>query len=286
MLFIASLSAAALITSVTATKPPPSFIPGLTQLAWHDDFSGSGDFDKTKWEYYNGTIENGELEAYPSSGEYCKLTGEDTLLITPTKIGNTWNSCRIQTTGKWAPPMGGKIQFAASFKIGSPGVDFTGLWPAFWSLGDSMRHGTSWPECGEIDTFEYTTKEPLARGTLHCDKTCQQPVGNSAGIEYGPEDFGNYTLWSHVVDYTSEDWREQSITFYKNQQPYHVIHGSDMNQNDTIATMQKAMYMTLNVAVGGAMPLPPTDSTTSGPSAGMEVEYVAVYQTPAPPKAD
>ncbi len=29
-----------------------------------------------------------------------------------------------------------------------------GMWPAFWMLGESIHHGTPWPQCGELDIME------------------------------------------------------------------------------------------------------------------------------------
>ena len=46
-----------------------------------------------------------------------------------------------------------------------------------------------------------------------------------------------------------------------------------------ISVAQKAMYITLNVAVGGAFPGAPAANTASGSDAGMEIDYVAVYST-------
>jgi len=267
-------SAAALLTSVYAATPEK--IDGMT-LVWSDDFSGSGDFDKGKWSYYKGAITNNEQETYPQSGDYCKLSGKGSLLITPTKTGDSWASCRIETIKAWAPPKGGKIQFASRFKLAGKGQNLQGIWPAFWALGDSMRHGTPWPTCGEIDTFEAVNGLEMGHGTLHCGNTCKGFEGLGQGTPYTLDEFHT---WSHVVDNTSPDWKQQSITWYMDGKPYHTIHGSDLNnQDDAVNTMQKAFYMTLNVAVGGAWPGPASPTTLSGPGAGMEIQYVAVYQS-------
>jgi beta-glucanase (GH16 family) len=267
-------SAAALVTSVYAIAP--AAIPGM-KIVWSDDFAGSGAFDKTKWNYYTGQITNKEEETYPQSGDSCKLSGSGSLLITPVKTGDSWASCRIETPESWAPPKGGKIEFAARFKLGTAGADHQGIWPAFWALGQSMRTGTPWPECGEIDTFENVNGGPLGSGTLHCGTVCDGFTGLGQSI---PFDYGSFHTWSHVVDNTSGDWQDQSITWYMDGKPYHVIKGSDLNnEDDATSTMQKAMFITLNVAVGGLWPGPPDANTASGQDNGMEVQYVAVYES-------
>lgn len=267
-------SAAVLATSVSAAAPED--VPGM-KVTWSDSFSGSGAFDLSKWQYYKGPIDNGEEETYPSSGDHCKLSGSDSLLITPINNNGKWESCRIETISSWAPPVGGKIRFQSRFKLGNPGANHQGIWPAFWALGDSMRHGTPWPACGEIDTFENVSGNQVGWGTLHCQNTCQGSEGLKQAMAF---DYGSFHTWSHVIDRTSGDWNQQSITWYMDGQSYHVIKGSDLNnQEDWVAVAQKAMYITLNVAVGGGWPGPASAQTASGQDSGMEVQYVAVYES-------
>jgi hypothetical protein len=87
--------AATLFMRAYASAPEP--LNGFPVI-WSDDFSGSGDFDTSKWQYYQGSIENGEQEPYPISGDYCKLSGQGSLLITPENNKGQWASCRIKTT--------------------------------------------------------------------------------------------------------------------------------------------------------------------------------------------
>jgi beta-glucanase (GH16 family) len=267
-------AAASLATSVLAGTPEQ--VPGM-HLVWSDTFTGAGAFDQSKWQYYGGGIHNGEQQTYPKSGEYCKLSGSGSLLIHPTKTNGAWASCRIETKNAWAPEVGGKVQFQARFKLGTPGVQLQGIWPAFWALGDSMRHGVNWPGCGEIDTFENVNGGQMGFGTVHCDGCGDAFKGVGQGQAF---DYGSFHTWAHVVDRTSEDWRQQSITWYLDGKPYHVVKGADTtNQNGWIAVTQKAFYITLNVAVGGSWPGPADPATAGGKDSGMEVQYVAVYKS-------
>ncbi len=140
-----------------------------------------------------------------------------------------------------------------------------------------MREGTSWPACGEIDTFENIDGGALGYGTLHCGAACNDPHGLSAGIAF---DYGDFHTWAHAIDLTSSDWQSQSITYYMDGQAYHVIHGSDLGEEATWqAVAQLPMYMILNVAVGGGWPGDVASDTVSGSAAGMEVLYVGVYES-------
>lgn len=91
-------------------------------------------------------------------------------------------------------------------------------------------------------------------------------------------DYGAFHTWAHAIDLSSGDWNQQSITWYMDGQAYHVVKGSDVGDEGAWSTVaHKSMYMTLNVAVGGAWPGGPAGNTASGKDAGMEVLYVAVY---------
>ena len=152
-----------------------------------------------------------------------------------------------------------------------------GIWPAFWSLGESIRHDTPWSACGEIDTFENVNGQAKGFGTLHCGTACLGGGGLSLA---GPFDYSTAHTWSHSIDITNGDWTQQLITFSLDGTPYHIIHGSDLNnQADCTAVTQKALFITLNVAVGGLFPGAPAANTAIGSDTGMEIDYVAVYST-------
>ena len=164
----------------------------------------------------------------------------------------------------------------AQIKLGTPGAKLQGIWPAFWSLGESQRSGTPWPACGEIDTLENKNGDNMAFGTLHCSN-CNEPTGISGGQTF---DIGAWHTWGHSIDLRNGDWTQQSITHYLDGNAYHVVKGSDIgNQDAWVALAQKPMFMILNVAVGGGWPGNPTGETVPGKDASMEVSYVAVYKS-------
>jgi hypothetical protein len=271
-------TAAAMATSALAAAPEQ--VPGMKVL-WSDDFSGNGEIDTSKWGYYKGARTNNEMQDYSQSAQYCQVSG-GSLHITPTKTAAGWASCRIESVPAWEPPQGGKVRFQSKFKVNNAGADnMAGIWPAFWALGDSMRHGTPWPTCGEIDTFESVKGENLGHGTLHCGPACNDQAPSYMGLGSTQAfDVSAFHTWAHEIDRTAGDdnFQQQSITFFLDGNPFHEVKGSDVVDKEAWANLaQKAYYITLNVAVGGNWPGPPNDQTTSGEAVSMEVQYVAVY---------
>jgi beta-glucanase (GH16 family) len=273
LLLLSSACLSALLPTTLAMAPEP--ISGF-HVTWSDDFSGKS-LDTSKWLHWTGTPSNNEQEIYPTSGENCKLTGSGSLLITPEKVNNQWTSCRIESLPAFQAKAGGQMIVQSRLKLGKPGAKLQGIWPAFWSLGEAVRHGTQWPACGEIDTFEAVNSNSLGYGTLHCGDACHDTTGLSAGMAF---DYGSFHTWAHAIDLRTGDWKQQSITWYMDGQAYHVIHGSDLGDEASWkAVAQSGMFMTLNVAVGGSWPGNAASDTAEGVAAGMEVLYVAVYES-------
>ncbi len=126
-----------------------------------------------------------------------------------------------------------------------------GLWPAFWMLPQDK----SWPP--EIDIMEILGDKPnLAYTTLHWGQE-----NNSTGKVFNGPDF-------------SADFH----TFAINWQPGLIIWTIDGVEvfRTTANTPDKAMYVILNLAVGGAWPGSP-DASTVFPS-NFDVDYVRVWQ--------
>jgi beta-glucanase (GH16 family) len=270
-----------LITIILSVLPSthasdPETIPGFSVI-WSDSFSGSS-IDSSKWTTYTGSVYNKEQQKYTTSPTNCALSGSGTLLITPQKDSSgAWTSCKLESKPSFVADAGGQIIVQSRFKLGRPGAQLQGIWPAFWSLGQVMREGVGWPQCGEIDTFENINGSPLGLGTIHCGAACNDPTGLSQGIAF---DYGNFHTWAHAIDLRSGDWTQQSITWYMDGQAYNFKKGSDVGDEAAWrALAQKAMYMTLNVAVGGEWPGMAAGDTVSGSDAGMEVLYVGVYKS-------
>jgi beta-glucanase (GH16 family) len=274
------LAAVAATFISTASALACEQISGFTPV-WQENFDGNS-VDTATWQYISGAGPNGEVEDYQDytatgSGPACQVSN-GFFQITPQNNGGQWTSCRIETRNGWtAAP--GKITIVQSrLKLGQAGVPLQGIWPAFWSLGMAMRNGVSWPTCGEIDTFENIDGGALGHGTLHCGTECNDDTGLTSAITF---DYGSFHTWAHAIDLTESDWTAQSITWYMDGQEYQVLHGRDVGSEAAwAATAQADMFFVINVAIGGpnSWPGPVAANTATGAAAGMEVQYVAVYQ--------
>ncbi|HEX3542169.1 MAG TPA: LamG-like jellyroll fold domain-containing protein [Acidimicrobiales bacterium] len=138
-----------------------------------------------------------------------------------------------------------------------------GLWPAFWLLPTDY----SWPP--EIDAMEILGSQPnVVNMTYHY----LNPAGAAAsvgGTWTGPD----FSAGWHTF---GVDWEPSAIVWY--------VDGVERFRfTDASAITSKAMYLVLNLAVGGNWP-GPADATTPMPSDYL-VDYVRVWDrfgTPAP----
>jgi len=50
----------------------------------------------------------------------------------------------------------------------------SGIWPAFWTLGNDLRtNGVEWPKCGELDILETAHRQNFSLATAHYGATEQ-----------------------------------------------------------------------------------------------------------------
>jgi beta-glucanase (GH16 family) len=138
-----------------------------------------------------------------------------------------------------------------------PSANQKGMWPAFWMLGDSIRHGTQWPRCGELDIYEQVNGDGVAHGTVHCDHegggACNEPHGRGASTNIPDRDFHN---WSIVIDRTSRNWRSETVEWARDGQVFHKLSGADIGDEGVWGTLAHSpYYILLNVAVGGTWPV-------------------------------
>jgi beta-glucanase (GH16 family) len=142
-------------------------------VLFFDDFSKPV-LDREQWTVViNGTVYNNEQQAYVDSeetiyvvhGDEAEGAANGALVIHPryapktkTTLGQQFDfiSGRLHTKDK--------IEFtygSISARIKLPDSS-TGLWPAFWALGNG-----TWPETGEIDIMEYVGEKDWIGVALH-----------------------------------------------------------------------------------------------------------------------
>lgn len=247
-------SVLSLAAAVTAWDAPGY---GGFNLVWQDNFSGQGGTSPNgnNWNIVTGNLGvNGELENYSGSTRNLQLSGGNTLQIVPWREGSGWSSGRIESKYVFTPQDGRLTRVEAPIRFGSNGIDHKqGIWPAFWMLGDSIRHGTNWPACGELDIMEQVNGQLTGHGTVHCDVypggICNEGngIGNAVGI---PNQ--DWQTWRLEVDRRSSNWLDQSIVWYLNGNEFHRINGNRINNYDVWRSLaQSPLYFLLNVAVGG-----------------------------------
>jgi beta-glucanase (GH16 family) len=255
------------------------------RLVWSDSFTGASANlpNENNWKIVDGNLGvNNELQAYRRNARQVQTSGGNTLQIVPWREGSGWTSGRIESRYTFTPQPGRRTMAEAQIRFGSNPIDTKqGMWPAFWLLGDSVRHGTPWPACGELDIMETVNGRLTGFGTIHCHVypggICNEPNGRGAAVAIPNQE---WQRWRIVWDRTSNDWRSQTITWFMNDQQYHQVRGADINdQNVWDSLSAKPLYFILNVTVGGDWPGSPNGNTLDGYGAMMEVGYVAQYSS-------
>jgi beta-glucanase (GH16 family) len=222
------------------------------RIVFFDDFAGPS-LDTTKWNVrVTGFTVNEEQQAYVNS--------PSTIYIAPgNKIEGAKNGALVIEAVFRAghiTPEGNKFDFISGridtrkkveFTYGSVAarikmVEGSGLWPAFWALGNG-----EWPDCGEIDIMEYVGEPDWTSVALHGPGySGETPLVNKVFLEKKPD----ATQW-HIY---SVDWTKDGFLFkvdgklvYRATRPMVEHYGRWAFDNPK--------YLILNLALGGAYPV-------------------------------
>ncbi|KAI0528151.1 glycoside hydrolase family 16 protein [Xylaria bambusicola] len=270
-----------LLPSLVAAIRPPN-VNGMN-LAFFEAWEGpAGSAPNTNvWNIMDSINTNNEVQTYSLSNNNLQISGGGTVQFVPRKSSTgQWTSARIESKASWTPTPGKVMMVSANILVGSNAAsNKQGMWPAFWLLGDAVRHGTEWPACGEIDIFEQVNGVATGHGTLHCGSEqggpCQETTGRSGTV---PMPLDGFHTWSVKIDLTNGDWRAQTISFQVDGNTFYTVSGADLNDAPVWSTLAHSpMYMIFNVAVGGNWPGAPNAATLDGYGAMMEVQWAAVY---------
>jgi beta-glucanase (GH16 family) len=253
---------------------------------WREDFDGSdGDLpSRSDWLLDTGTSYpggapqwgTGEIQTYTSDPANVALDGDGHLRITATRDANgIWRSARLETnrTDFRAEP-GETLRAEARIQVPDGGP---GYWAAFWMLGDSFRGDyQNWPGVGEIDVMEFKGGEPSeVYGTFHCGVAPGGPCNENNGIGAGhtaraplPSGFHTYAVeWDRSTS-------PEQLRWYLDGERYHVVTASQVDPATWSKATHHGFFILLNLAIGGAFPGPPDESTR--PGASMLVDEVRV----------
>jgi beta-glucanase (GH16 family) len=269
----ATVAAISTLTACVAERDPSAAQRARTdsvETVFFDDFSGPV-LDRASWNVeITGTTVNNEQQAYVDSDEVIYIApggeaagGSNGALIIHarsrpgflTPEGNRFDflSGRINTKNKMDFAYG-----TASARIRLPSG--SGLWPAFWALGNG-----DWPDTGEIDIMEYVGEPEWISAALHGPGySGDTPLFNRL---YLPE--GNDATGWHVY---SVEWTPDGFLFkvddgvmYRATRPMIEHYGRWAYDNPK--------FLILNLALGGAYPFKTNGVTT--PYAGLPASTVA-----------
>jgi beta-glucanase (GH16 family) len=242
-------------------------------LVWSDEFEGPNNSSPASqnWGFDIGGNGwgNNELQTYTNRAQNAYLDGNGHLIIKvmketftgPDGITRNYTSARLLTKGKFEQRYG---RFEARIKLPFG----QGIWPAFWLLGNDID-AAGWPRCGEIDIMENVGREPVINhGNIH-------GPGYSGGNSLG----GIYTLptdqrFSDEFHTFAIEWEPNAIRFYVDDNVYATKTPGDVPAGSRWV-FDHPFFMLLNVAVGGAFPGNPNESTTFPQM--MTVDHVRVY---------
>ncbi|KAK0120052.1 hypothetical protein ONS95_011465 [Cadophora gregata] len=233
---------------------------------------------------------NHEYQSYTDSPDNVRLTHRDTLMISPRLKHGQWTSARIETQRKdFVAAPGGKLFVESRLKVGdNPEAQSKGIWPAFWALGESFRGNfTNWPSASEWDFLEVLNGQNKIYSTIHCGTAPGGPCNEYNGIGNGGVPFTR-GVWNTVgfqVDRTASGkgngtWVDESLSWFLNGEKVLTVKGSTVGDEPTWAKLaHEGHFLLFNVAVGGWWPGFPNDQTKDGTGAGLEVDYVGVWNS-------
>lgn len=250
------------------------------QLVWSDEFNIDGPPNPQDWGFEKGFVRNREEQYYQAQNAYCKNghlvieARRETIKNPNYKNGSpNWNerrshayisSASLQTKGKhhWKY---GRFEIRAKFR------QKKGLWPAIWFLGSKGE----WPNCGEIDLFEYYDNSILAnfmwgKPALYEPEVSSFKQPMSVMHRLAPQWTQKFHIWRM-------DWDEHHIDLYLDDVLINSISTNIKNSNkrEVKYPFQQEHFILLNLALGGDAG--GNTDKTSFPSQFL-IDYVRVYQ--------
>jgi beta-glucanase (GH16 family) len=244
------------------------------ELLWADEFDAEANtaINDESWTCETGGHGwgNNELEYYTTQLDNVSHDGNGNLVITarqaqPEDGGLCWygrcafTSARCITSNKVEFTYG-RVEARLDLPYGQ------GIWPAFWSLGTNFS-SVGWPNSGEIDIMEHIGREPFnIYGTVHGPAySGASGIGNSiTSTEDWADGFHVYAI----------DWDPNIIRWYVDGELFGTVSLNDVGSREWV--FNHDFFLIMNIAVGGAWPGNPDESTVFPQE--MLVDYVRVYQ--------
>lgn len=229
-------------------------------LVWQDNFNGNGGAkpNGNNWNIIDKFMNvNNEWETYTAQSRNVQLSGGKTLQLVPWRDGGAqrgWTSGRIESKYTLTPQANKLTRVESKLRMGTATANQKqGIWPAFWMLGDSIRHNVAWPGCGEIDILEQVSGKLTTFGTVHCDVypggICNE--GGGIGGNTGVADY-SWHIYRVDIDRRKSSWRDETITWFLDGRQFFQINGARINNEAVWSSLaRKPLFIIFNVAVGG-----------------------------------
>jgi beta-glucanase (GH16 family) len=220
-------------------------------LVWSDSFDGAAGTapDPDVWvpDVGGDGWGNAQLEYNTDRTDNAQLDGEGRLAIIAKRedyMGNAYTSARLTTNGTKSFGAG-RIEADLQMPAG------TGLWPAFWALGDDFGD-VGWPDCGEIDIMEMRGEEPeVTLATVH-------GPGYSGASAYGDDYRLRDGAFSEGFHTFAVDIDTEHLAFWMDDVRVHVVRPGDLAG---AWAFDGEFFLLLNLAVGGYFLEEPTADT-------------------------
>lgn len=208
-------------------------------LKWEDNFDGKGLPDEAIWSYEEGYVRNNELQYYTSKRPENARLENGFLILEARKDnwqGNKITSASVHTYGK-KDILYGRVEVRAQLPTGK------GTWPAIWMLGNSIKNGTGWPACGEIDIMENVGYDPkVIHANVHT-KAYNHVKGTNKGDKIVLDE-----PWNNFHVYAVE-WNKDKIDFFVDDVKYFTFENE--GGGNEVWPFDKSHYLILNFAFGG-----------------------------------
>lgn len=256
---------------------PTTYASEGYKLCWADEFNKDGPPDTTNWSFERGFERNEELQWYQPQNAFCK----NGLLVIEARREVRPNPLYVAGSAEWRKSRKNIEYTSASIKsahkkswqygrfVMRGRIDLSaGLWPAWWTLGNSGR----WPATGEIDMMEYYRKRLLAN--IAC-------LGADGHAEWYSPHLNTDSLggdaWAKKFHIWRMDWDEKEIALYVDDMLINKVELNKLINKDGsgINPFKQAHYMLFDLAIGGQQGGNPAHTVFPR---RFEVDYVRVYQ--------
>jgi beta-glucanase (GH16 family) len=216
------------------------------KLVWSDEFNTDGK-PASHWTFESGYVRNNEAQYYTDSTDNA-VVKNGSLYITARRnhLSHDYTSASLLNKKNFTFVYG-RVEVRAKIPVSG------GSWPAIWTLGNWW----DWPSCGEVDIFEYYTKNIHANAAWG-SSTAWNAVWNSKSIaltHWTDKDKD----WANKFHVWREDWDSNWIRIYLDDELLNEIDLSKTfnqmsdNKNNPFRSNGSGFghYIIVNLALGG-----------------------------------